>query len=341
MMHEKLTRSKAPRKESSNSSTGSIPSTPRGPPRKPKQSGHALWVGNLPSGTVIGDLKDHFSRDATKDIESVFLISKSNCAFVNYRTEATCAAAMTRFHDSRFHGVRLVCRLRRNNAGAALSSPGIPSGPAALMSIAPYSPTAFDATKEHHAIMSKREATEPQRTGELVSKVNDKYFVMKSLTVEDMELSVRNCIWATQAHNEDALNKAYEVPDPWTLFPNKANVDRLRKMYTLSFLPTNLENILASHVWPLQSQTKLQQVLTGLQEGRPSSMILTYPDRYQRRPPNSRQKVVSSTTLQGVRSFGKLSPLRKSWCASSIRKFTILETSRRLTSILMMLRTLL
>ena len=25
-----------------------VPSFPRGPPRKPKQSGHALWVGNLP-----------------------------------------------------------------------------------------------------------------------------------------------------------------------------------------------------------------------------------------------------------------------------------------------------
>ncbi|KAH0394696.1 hypothetical protein KCU89_g11092, partial [Aureobasidium melanogenum] len=87
--------------------TQPTPSYPRGPPRKPRQSGHALWVGNLPPGTTIGALKDHFSREATKDIESLFLISKSNCAFVNYRTEAACAAAMVRFHDSRFQGVRL------------------------------------------------------------------------------------------------------------------------------------------------------------------------------------------------------------------------------------------
>ena len=78
---------------------GPVSSIPRGPPRKPKQSGHALWVGNLPPGTTIVALKDHFSRDATKDIESLFLISKSNCAFVNYRTEASCTAAMHRFHD--------------------------------------------------------------------------------------------------------------------------------------------------------------------------------------------------------------------------------------------------
>jgi len=41
-------------------------------------------------------------------------------------------------------------------------------------------------------------------------KVKEKFFIVKSLTVEDLELSVRNGIWATQAHNETALNKAYE-----------------------------------------------------------------------------------------------------------------------------------
>nr|OQO16613.1 hypothetical protein B0A51_18432 [Rachicladosporium sp. CCFEE 5018] len=82
-------------------------SAPRGPLRKPRKSGFALWVGNLPPAGRIADLKDHFSRDATTDIESLFLIAKSNCAFVNYRTEAACSAAMHRFHDSRFDGVRL------------------------------------------------------------------------------------------------------------------------------------------------------------------------------------------------------------------------------------------
>lgn len=195
----------------SGSSSGSVPSTPRGPPRKPKQSGHALWVGNLPSGTVISDLKDHFSKDATKDIESVFLISKSNCAFVNYRSEGACAAAMSRFHDSRFQGVRLVCRLRRNSN---TSAPGVPTGPAALIPSVAYTQTAFEAIRQNREVSSRaleEAAAESTRTGEPTHKVTDKYFILKSLTVEDMELSVRNSIWATQSHNEDALNKAYEV----------------------------------------------------------------------------------------------------------------------------------
>ena len=204
-----------PSRGSSNSSTGSIPSTPRGPPRKPKQSGNALWVGNLPTGTVIGDLKDHFSKDATKDIESVFLISKSNCAFVNYKSEASCAAAMNRFHDSRFQGVRLVCRLRRS--GAAASSPGIPTGPAAFMPSVAHTQSALEAIQQNRAVSSKADeaaAVEPSTAGQAHAKVHDRYFVMKSLTVEDMELSVRNKIWATQSHNEEALNKAYQVSFP-------------------------------------------------------------------------------------------------------------------------------
>ena len=198
-----------------NVSSGIIPSSPRGPPRKPRQSGHALWVGNLPSGALVNDLKDHFSKDATLDIESVFLISKSNCAFVNYRTDAACAAAMTRFHDSRFHGVRLVCRLRRTSTASAPG--GVPLGPAALMPTMAHSQTAAEAIAQNREVSSRAEElakAEMLREGEAPpAKHADKYFVMKSLTVEDMELSVRNSIWATQGHNEDALNKAFEVSD--------------------------------------------------------------------------------------------------------------------------------
>ncbi|MCJ1471874.1 hypothetical protein MMC13_000515 [Lambiella insularis] len=196
-----------PTRESSGSSAGSasVPSAPRGPPRKPKQSGHALWVGNLPPGTLVTDLKDHFSWEATREIESVFLISKSNCAFVNYRTETACAAAMNRFHDSRFQGVRLVCRLRRS---ASTPAPGIPTGPAALVPTVTQTQSATEAILQNREVSSKAEETARQVGG--IGKVNDKYFIVKSLTVEDLELSARTGVWATQAHNEEALNKAFE-----------------------------------------------------------------------------------------------------------------------------------
>ena len=152
------------------------------------------------------DLKDHFSRDAMRDIESVFLISKSNCAFVNYRTEDACASAMTRFHDSRFQGVRLVCRLRRT---ATAPAPGVPTGPAALAPPVAQVQTATEAILQNREVSSKAEESARQAGG--AGKVNDKYFIVKSLTVEDLELSARTGVWATQAHNEEALNKAFEV----------------------------------------------------------------------------------------------------------------------------------
>ncbi|KAL8928275.1 MAG: hypothetical protein Q9208_001985 [Pyrenodesmia sp. 3 TL-2023] len=192
---------------------GPIPSSPRGPPRKPKQSGHALWVGNLPSGTRVVDLKDHFSREATKTIESVFLISKSNCAFVNYRSDDACAAAMTRFHDSRFQGVRLVCRLRKSATAVAS---GVPTGPASLMSTIAPSQSAIESIRQNREVSSRAEAmaqADGNEQGPDMPKGLEKFFIMKSLTVEDMELSVQNSIWATQAHNEEALNRAFDASE--------------------------------------------------------------------------------------------------------------------------------
>ena len=112
---------------------------------------------------------------------------------------------MPRFHDSRFQGVRLVCRLRRTPAAA---SPGIPTGPAALSNQAPAGQA---AEKLHDS--SLEESNQLEQTSERggAARVMDKYFVVKSLTVEDLELSARNGIWATQSHNEDALNKAFKV----------------------------------------------------------------------------------------------------------------------------------
>ncbi|OAP61809.1 hypothetical protein AYL99_04012 [Fonsecaea erecta] len=191
------------RRSSSNSSLQT--SVLRGPPRKPRQSGHALWVGNLPPATHIIDLKDHFARDATDDIESVFLISKSNCAFVNYKTEASCAAAMARFHDSRFQGVRLVCRLRRGSSSTATSSPGVTQQP----TTSAEGVTDVDGAVKETTIVDGTITAEPEPT----EKVKERFFVVKSLTVEDLERSVVSGLWATQAHNEAVLNSAYRTSE--------------------------------------------------------------------------------------------------------------------------------
>jgi hypothetical protein len=140
----------------------------------------------------------------TEGLESLFLISKSNCAFANFKDEASCNTAQTKIHDSRFQTVRLVSRLRRSSVGAAGTTP-IPTGPSALTP--PLNPAVARTPSPSKAPESQ--VDEVKSSEEPLAR--DKFFVVKSLTVEDLELSVRNGIWATQSHNEDTLNQAYKV----------------------------------------------------------------------------------------------------------------------------------
>jgi RNA recognition motif-containing protein len=173
-------------------------------------------VGNLPPATNVIELKDYFSRDATRDIESVFLISKSNCAFVNYRTEEACLAAMTRFHDSRFKGVRLVCRLRR----VPKNAPGEEdeSDPAARQQTSVAAAEAVSSpnpSRAQEAGAADAVDAAPGPSGETRDDAartrKERFFIVKSLTVEDLESSLRHGVWATQKHNEATLNEAYAV----------------------------------------------------------------------------------------------------------------------------------
>lgn len=166
-------------------------------------------------------LVHHVCKEA-EGLESLFLISKSNCAFANYKDEASCLGAQQKLHESKFQSVRLVSRLRKNTVEGA-SGITAPTGPSA-------------ATTPHHVPVPEPKDDMPATTAEVdpsssengtpsvssapdtkispaadVSAQKDKFFVLKSLTVEDLELSVRTGIWATQAHNEDSLNKAFKV----------------------------------------------------------------------------------------------------------------------------------
>lgn len=112
---------------------------------------------------------------------------------------------MSRFHDSRFHGVRLVCRLRRGSISTSASQ----------SSTKPANESPDDGEispdAEDGALTDGEAKASSDTDAELVEKVKEKFFVVKSLTVDDLERSVHSGVWATQAHNETALNKAFHV----------------------------------------------------------------------------------------------------------------------------------
>ncbi|KAJ5922690.1 hypothetical protein N7516_010393 [Penicillium verrucosum] len=176
-----------------------------------------------PPGANVVDLKDHFSQEATNDIESVFLISKSNCAFVNYKSATACAAALARFHDSRFQGVRVVCRLRKGSNAPGSGSVGLavpvvnyaprPRLEDIATSTATTTATATDPGEDPCIAPELSSAAPATGNYPPPARLVDRYFIVKSLTVEDLELSKQSGIWATQSHNEAVMNQAFETTD--------------------------------------------------------------------------------------------------------------------------------
>lgn len=178
-------------------------------------------------------LVQHVCKEAP-GLESLFLISKSNCAFANYRDEAICVEAQQKLHDSKFFSVRLVSRLRKSTVEGAggTTAPTGPSSTAAASSTFPASnedPPDVAPSEEGSGspnpvtVASSEPSTQSSRStpGATDPAQKDRFFILKSLTVEDLELSVGTGIWATQSHNEETLNNAFKVrvlspPTPWT-----------------------------------------------------------------------------------------------------------------------------
>lgn len=156
----------------------------------------------------------HVCKEAP-GLESLFLISKSNCAFANFKDEETCASAQLKVHDSKFQGVRLVSRLRKSTVEGA-SGAAAPTGPASSMIATSTSQaestgdTPSRGEPSHHSGLPA-DTGASSGTPSLGLPQQDKFFILKSLTVEDLDLSVRTGIWATQPHNEETLNNAFQV----------------------------------------------------------------------------------------------------------------------------------
>lgn len=161
-------------------------------------------------------LVQHICQEAP-GMESLFLISKSNCAFANFKDEATCSTAQLKLHDSKFKSVRLVSRLRRNTEGSSGTiAPIVSAAEAVLGAISEQPDVKDEATtgEEKPTATGNPEVTSPvvEPTKDVQTRSNgDKFFILKSLTTEDLDLSVRTGLWATQSHNEESLNRAFQV----------------------------------------------------------------------------------------------------------------------------------
>lgn len=160
------------------------------------------------------NLVNHVCKE-TPGLDSLFLISKSNCAFANFKDEQTCNAAQQKLHDSRFQTVRLVSRLRKSTVERSGVLTPVGDGNASASSSAPGSdgPVGDGDVEDARggSTPASSSAKSNAHSGSDGVPGKERYFVLKSLTIEDLETSVRNGIWATQSHNEELLNAAFKV----------------------------------------------------------------------------------------------------------------------------------
>ncbi|KAJ7769123.1 YT521-B-like domain-containing protein [Mycena maculata] len=240
-----------------------------------------MWAGNVPSDAGHDELWRFFTQPpdvgtsasssssssvdsdvvGASGVMSIFLISRSSCAFINYETEATLQAAIARFNGMPLRPAdprcaRLVCRVRRKDddlragvggqRGMGLhrgwvkakarespaerttdEEPGSSSESASTrlsaLSVSdddphPVSPSDDPPTRGGRppprpvdSNSSGSHASGSTSSSLLTRHFPQRFFILKSLTRDDLDLSVRTGVWATQRHNEGVLDRAFRT----------------------------------------------------------------------------------------------------------------------------------
>ncbi|KAH7885461.1 YT521-B-like domain-containing protein [Phlebopus sp. FC_14] len=232
-----------------------------------------MWVGNVPADTNHDEFWRFLTRPestepgkdgdvADSGVTSIFLISRSNCAFVNFETEEHLSRAIARFNGRQLRPQdrrcpKLVCRARRKEddlrAGVggqrgvgvhtqyikklqqqerekAQKEPSSPEGRHANtsgFSRPPPTPlvrsvSSDDGAAGIHSSVGARHDSKMVKTHSvssyasttssfLVRHFPKRYFILKSLTQFDLDVSVERGLWATQKHNETILDQAYRT----------------------------------------------------------------------------------------------------------------------------------
>ncbi|KAK4048684.1 hypothetical protein OIV83_004654 [Microbotryomycetes sp. JL201] len=242
-----------------------VPSVNRGSalPKPPAHSPYALWVGNVPSDATHAELWAFFNTrpppsanpkyahrpvdlDPSVDlnsvgIDSIHLINRSNCAFVNYASAIHLQHAIEVSNGIPLRGFDprckdLVCRERKKDedtkSGVGAQRIGgmhkefvrekrrrdaqAQATTTSMMDDSDDSPNVEQMNKLHalrHSTSETLRSVSTASTSSSFLRQNfaKRFFVLKSHDESDLQLSVERGIWATQAHNEPILDQAFRT----------------------------------------------------------------------------------------------------------------------------------
>ncbi|KAF9066457.1 hypothetical protein BDP27DRAFT_1012890 [Rhodocollybia butyracea] len=247
--------SPVPHPSSSRSATGDRSTHAVRRPYHPNPPSHrsewVMWAGNVPSDATHDELWRFFTQtEEPSAVLSIFLISRSSCAFVNYESDDDLQAAIAQFngvplrpHDSRCP--RLVCRVRKidddlragvgGQRGVGMHSKWVKDqrektkgkGKAAER----FDQSDQDDSSSSNAALSASVSSDDESRPYFVKPTHSnssgsyastnssllsrhfpkRYFILKSLSQYDLDLSVEKNLWATQKHNEGILDQSYRT----------------------------------------------------------------------------------------------------------------------------------
>ncbi|KAL1745014.1 YT521-B-like domain-containing protein [Schizophyllum fasciatum] len=259
----------SPRPDSNSGSSYRAGGSDRTPVRRPyhpnppaHRSEWVMWVGNVPSDATHEELYRFFNvpylpGDDTTGVLSIFPISRSNCAFVNYSGQGPLEEAIKRFNgkqlrpnDPRCPG--FVCRVRKvdddlkagvgaqrgmgihskwirdqknklkagppsiTSAASAASEDAPPTTPSSASGDVVAGMSNLSMSSDEHSTTTGLKSNSSgsyasTNSSLLASHFPKRYFILKSLTQFDLDLSVEKGVWATQKHNEGILDQAYRT----------------------------------------------------------------------------------------------------------------------------------
>ncbi|KAJ3284432.1 hypothetical protein HK104_009966 [Borealophlyctis nickersoniae] len=183
--------------------------------RAPHDDSKAMWVGNLPPNVTEQAIRQYFSA---LDLVSIANLTRSRCAFINLRSEAAVTEAVKLYHNMTFNGCLLVCRPRTSssNSGSDKSSASTSpsrsssrSSSSAASSAVTHCTTTTAKGIQGAKILSEYAALNSGVEAAGTYQFEDRFFIMKSLSIGDLEIARRTGYWATQLKNEPILEKAF------------------------------------------------------------------------------------------------------------------------------------
>ncbi|KAJ7790719.1 YT521-B-like domain-containing protein [Mycena leptocephala] len=205
------------------------------------RSDWVMWVGNVPRDAGHDEMWRFFTEGASSvahghGILSIFLVARSTCAFVNYSSSAALSAAIAQFDGvplrAGYTGRALECRTRHGDddlragvggqRGVGMHDCWMKDRRREWLDAesGAHSKSERDTDKDQDAATfeasgSASLGSEPDSTSTsssmLARHFPQRFFILKSLTREDLDLSVRTGVWATQRHNEGILDRAFRT----------------------------------------------------------------------------------------------------------------------------------